>query len=211
MSYTTKRKILNSTVYIVLGLVITAVICVTIATFAGMRNNRTTRPLETKPAPAGVFSPSPDVPPASETPAPASDTPAPPQTSSSPDNGETPAIEPVKPVYCLPADGAVQKEYSPSQPVRSLTMNDYRTHDGVDISAPAGSPVAAFADGVVLETYSDPMMGMCLSIDHGNGLVSTYKNLSSCAAQASKPAKPSGPSAIPPSSSSPKPNTSTSK
>ena len=56
-------------------------------------------------------------------------------------------------------------------------MNDYRTHAGIDISAPAGNAVVALTDGVVLDVWNDPMMGMCLSIDHGDGLVSVYKNL----------------------------------
>ena len=64
-------------------------------------------------------------------------------------------------------------------PVYSLTMNDYRAHTGVDISADIGSAVVALTDGTVSALWSDPMMGVCLSIDHGNGLSSHYKNLSS--------------------------------
>ena len=36
MSYTTKRKIMNSTVYLVLGLVVAAVVTITVVTFVSM-------------------------------------------------------------------------------------------------------------------------------------------------------------------------------
>ena len=181
MSYATKRKIMNSSVYIVLGLVITAVLCVSVATVVGMKNKKI--PSETvtdaEKTSVGLFDPSPS--PARETsgktPDKAPDK-TPDKTPSNDGSGGKQVVDIVTPVYCLPSDGGVLKEYSPAQPIRSLTMNDYRTHNGVDISASLGSPVAAVADGTILDVYSDPMMGMCVSIDHGEGLVSSYKNLS---------------------------------
>ena len=62
-------------------------------------------------------------------------------------------------------------------PVYSVTMNDYRVHNGVDISASVGDPVYAFSDGVVSKIYNDPMMGQTVVIDHGDGLLSVYQNL----------------------------------
>ena len=178
MVYQTKRKILNSTIYIVLGLVIVAVICITVATFVGMRSKKTP-PVDDPTGESAAQSPD-ESPQAQQgglidkpSPAPVSQTP---QKSKTP-GGETPAIEPVDPVYFLPACGTLLKEYSPEMPVKSLTMNDYRTHTGIDISAPVGTAVAALSDGTVLDIWNDPMMGMCLSIDHGNGLLSVYKNL----------------------------------
>ena len=180
MSYATKRKIMNSSVYIVLGLVITAVLCVSVATVVGMKNKKipSETVTEAETTSVGLFDPS--TVPARETPDKTPDKATDKATGKTPSNdgGGKQVVDIVTPVYCLPSDGGVLKEYSPSQPIKSLTMNDYRTHNGVDISAPLGSPVSSVADGTVLDVYSDPMMGMCVSIDHGEGLVSSYKNLS---------------------------------
>ena len=182
MSYQTKRKILNSTVYIVLGLVIAAVIAVTVVTVVGMHSEKNPPEISSGESKTpdvtnvGIFD-DPKSSPADkeETPAPVSDGRADKTPDGTPDN--TNVLEPVSPVICLPANGSMLKGYSAELPVYSLTMNDYRTHAGVDISAPVGSAVAAMCDGTVMDVWSDPMMGMCLRIDHGNGLMSIYKNL----------------------------------
>ena len=80
--------------------------------------------------------------------------------------------------FCLPVTGYISKEYSMDTPVFSLTMNDYRTHSGIDIQAAIGTEVAAFAEGTVTEIYNDPFMGFCVEITHSGGMVSKYMNLS---------------------------------
>ncbi len=81
------------------------------------------------------------------------------------------------PTFVNPTGGSVVQNYSVEVPVFSPTMNDYRTHKGVDISVGAGESICAAADGVVQEIWEDPMMGKCLSIAHAGGGVSTYANL----------------------------------
>ena len=81
------------------------------------------------------------------------------------------------PRFIAPADGVVAKSHSETVLVYSMTMNDYRTHSGVDITADEGSPVRAAADGVVSEVWEDPLWGCCVSISHEGDSVSTYKNL----------------------------------
>ncbi len=90
-------------------------------------------------------------------------------------NGEP---EEVLPQFINPTGGVVMQNYSMDVPVFSPTMNDYRTHKGVDISVGAGDKICAAADGVIGEVWDDPMMGKCLSITHAGGGVSTYSNLS---------------------------------
>lgn len=51
-------------------------------------------------------------------------------------------------------------------------------HEGVDISAPLGSPVVASADGVVTLADGDAGLGNAVAIDHGYGFVSRYGHLS---------------------------------
>lgn len=51
-------------------------------------------------------------------------------------------------------------------------------HDGLDFSAPSGTPVVAAADGVVLTASWHPEFGNMIDIDHGDGLLSRYAHLS---------------------------------
>ena len=50
-------------------------------------------------------------------------------------------------------------------------------HDGIDMVAPAGTPVLAAGDGTVLETGYDPVYGNFLIIDHSGGYESVYAHL----------------------------------
>ncbi len=79
--------------------------------------------------------------------------------------------------YIKPADGYICREYSPDTLIYSQTMFDYRTHNGVDYAADAGSAVRAFSNGIVEKIYNDPMFGTCIEISHEDGIVSVYRNL----------------------------------
>lgn len=57
-------------------------------------------------------------------------------------------------------------------------MGDWRTHDGIDIAAELGTPVAACAKGTVSAVATDDLMGTTVTIDHGKGMESVYANLS---------------------------------
>lgn len=80
--------------------------------------------------------------------------------------------------FSSPLDGNVIVSCSLTAPVYSLTMNDYRTHCGVDISASLGDTVLCCADGTVSRIWDDPMMGKSVSVNHGSDVESIYKNLS---------------------------------
>ena len=80
-------------------------------------------------------------------------------------------------IFVVPVNGAVIKDYTMDMPAYSVTMNDYRVHNGTDFHAENGDPVCAFADGVVSAVYFDPMMGQTVVVDHGDGLSSMYQNL----------------------------------
>lgn len=83
----------------------------------------------------------------------------------------------VIPNFILPVQGELMKGCSLEIPVFSLTMEDYRTHTGIDLYCDPGSDVAAAARGTVKEIWNDPMMGTCISIEHAGGSVTVYKNL----------------------------------
>ncbi len=81
-------------------------------------------------------------------------------------------------VRVKPTSGYISREYSRDELIYTPTMNDFRTHDGIDITGDIGSPVVAFADGVIEDIYNDPFMGTTVVIRHSGGLVSCYSNLS---------------------------------
>jgi murein DD-endopeptidase MepM/ murein hydrolase activator NlpD len=83
--------------------------------------------------------------------------------------------EPV--VFTAPLIGDVAKGHDLTLPVYSTTLNEYRTHGGIDIAAEAGSKVVAAADGTVAEITEDPLLGYSVSINHAGGLVTVYRNL----------------------------------
>lgn len=79
--------------------------------------------------------------------------------------------------YVWPVIGTVEMAYSVDALVYNETMGDWRTHDGVDIAAEAGTYVRAAANGTVAEVYEDVLYGTTVVIEHGAGLVSYYANL----------------------------------
>ena len=82
-----------------------------------------------------------------------------------------------KPSYLCPIAGVVNEKHDADTLVFSSTMGDWRIHTGIDIATSLGETVRASADGTVKEVWEDVMMGTCVSIDHGNGVLTVYKNL----------------------------------
>ena len=77
----------------------------------------------------------------------------------------------------LPVEGDIINQFSNGELVKSNTLGVWRTHDAVDIAAPLGSEVKAIQRGTVTEIYSNAMWGICVTIDHGDGVLSNYMGL----------------------------------
>jgi murein DD-endopeptidase MepM/ murein hydrolase activator NlpD len=71
-----------------------------------------------------------------------------------------------------PANGYLSSSFSRSR--WHPLLNVRRPHEGIDISAPAGTPVMATADGVVTYAGMRPGYGWTVEIDHGHGLKTRY-------------------------------------
>lgn len=61
---------------------------------------------------------------------------------------------------------------------RSPFSGASKMHSGLDISNRVGTPVSAPARGAVAFSGPDGAYGICITIDHGNGLVTRYAHLS---------------------------------
>ena len=76
-----------------------------------------------------------------------------------------------------PVEGDVSREYSVDALKYDVTMDDWRTHDALDISAEPGQEVHAAADGKVTSVEKDELYGTTVTIDHGAGMKTSYSNL----------------------------------
>lgn len=69
--------------------------------------------------------------------------------------------------------------------IYSKTMNDYRSHLGIDLTSNTNNEVCAVMDGKIANIYDDYLMGKCLTIENSEGLV-TYKSLATIVPTLSK-------------------------
>lgn len=69
------------------------------------------------------------------------------------------------------------KKFSPDAPVKYATTSDWRTHQGIDISAKNGEAVHAVRNGTVKSVYSDVMLGNIVCIEHIGGYTAYYCGL----------------------------------
>lgn len=82
-------------------------------------------------------------------------------------------------IYPVSLDtGKMAKGYSVNMVIYNMTLDQYMTHPGIDIEAPAGTEVKAIADGTITDVYDDDAYGITIEITHDNGYISKYSNLS---------------------------------
>ena len=76
-----------------------------------------------------------------------------------------------------PLEGEVVAAYAMDALAYNPTTRDWRTHNGIDLAAEAGSPVHAAAEGTVYTVYEDETMGHTVVIRHQDGYVTCYSSL----------------------------------
>ena len=76
-----------------------------------------------------------------------------------------------------PVEGQTIAPYAMDALSYNQTTRDWRTHNGVDIGAEAGTQVCAVADGQVYTVYEDETMGTTVVIRHEGGYVTTYSSM----------------------------------
>ncbi len=87
-------------------------------------------------------------------------------------------VEEKEKLVFIPAlEGEVQKMYSIDKVIYSKTLQQWKTHDGIDISPSGSNVVKAIEKGVVDSVYNDSFYGMTVKIEHIDGYVSVYSNL----------------------------------
>lgn len=86
--------------------------------------------------------------------------------------------EPKMETMVVPVFGTAYTEFSEDALIYSKTLDQWSTHDGIDIKAEEGSPVRAAMDGVVENLVNDPQLGLTIIINHGSNTYTKYSNLS---------------------------------
>jgi len=82
-----------------------------------------------------------------------------------------------EPAWSKPVEGAVTRSFSGDALVYNPTLSDWRTHNGVDLSAAAGAEVRAIGKGVVTRVGEDGLSGVSVTVEHAGGYTAVYANL----------------------------------
>lgn len=83
----------------------------------------------------------------------------------------TPSISPIEPELGWFTSGFTTARVHP-------IYHEARPHEGVDVSAPLGTPILAPAAGRVVDVRTQSGYGKMVTLDHGNGLVTRYAHCS---------------------------------
>jgi len=92
---------------------------------------------------------------------------------------DTPIAAEAPSLVVSPLRGEVVAAFSVDALQYSQTLEDWRTHDGIDIAAAQGTKVLAASAGTVLSVSDDSLMGTTVVLGHSGGYQTTYANLQS--------------------------------
>lgn len=79
--------------------------------------------------------------------------------------------------FSSPVEGEVIKGFSSEDFQFSATYNDMRIHEALDISCEEEALILSAGNGVVTAITNDSELGVCVEIDHGNGIIAYYCGL----------------------------------
>lgn len=91
-------------------------------------------------------------------------------------NSKDTAVSSTALVLLKPADGDIIMEFAKDKLTYSKTLDEWTTHNGIDIKASAGAAVVAAMDGVVSKVYKDDRLGNTVVIKSGK-FETRYSNL----------------------------------
>jgi len=91
---------------------------------------------------------------------------------------QEPVVEEKKELkFIYPVDGEIMKEYSKDNLLFSETLQEWTTHNGIDIKAERTTVVKAAEEGTVTAIKNDPRYGLTVIIEHQDGYKTIYSNL----------------------------------
>ena len=103
-------------------------------------------------------------------------------TSSAAEETQAPTIKETQTTtvsaFAMPLTGEILNAYSNGELVKSKTLGEWRTHDGVDIKAAEGTPVKSLNDGKVIDIREDSQWGVTIEIEYPNNITAIFCGLS---------------------------------
>lgn len=82
-----------------------------------------------------------------------------------------------EPEFCAPVKGEIIREFASESLVYSNTLQEWITHNGIDIKADKTSVVTSAAKGTVYAIKNDPRYGLTVIVNHDGGYQTIYSNL----------------------------------
>jgi len=82
-----------------------------------------------------------------------------------------------EPEFCAPVKGEIIREFASESLVYSNTLQEWITHNGIDIKADKTSVVTSSANGTVYAIKNDPRYGLTVIVNHDGGYQTVYSNL----------------------------------
>lgn len=100
------------------------------------------------------------------------------ETNSNTESKESDSTENKEEVkFTAPIKGEIIREFAPDSLVYSETLEEWVTHNGIDIKADKTSVVKAAAKGTVYAIKNDPRYGLTVIVNHAGGYQTIYANL----------------------------------
>lgn len=81
------------------------------------------------------------------------------------------------PTFAKPVEGEITVEFAKDTLIYSNTLQEWVTHQGIDIKAEKTTVVKASEEGTIKSIKNDPRYGMTVVIEHVNGYQTVYSNL----------------------------------
>lgn len=81
------------------------------------------------------------------------------------------------PVFVKPTEGEIVVNFAKDSLIYSNTLQEWVTHNGIDIKAEKTAIVKASEEGVVKSIKNDPRYGISVVIEHAKGFSTVYSNL----------------------------------
>ncbi|MBR6407788.1 MAG: peptidoglycan DD-metalloendopeptidase family protein [Clostridia bacterium] len=85
--------------------------------------------------------------------------------------------EPEKLSYAFPCGNTIIGKYSEGELIYSETMQDWRSHDGIDLACNQNEEIKSIAAGTVKAATEEITLGKCVTIEHPGGVLAKYCGL----------------------------------
>ena len=99
------------------------------------------------------------------------------QTTTTPKTEEKQEEKKPDPTFTKPVEGQIATEFAKETLIYSNTLQEWVTHNGIDIKADKTTIVKASAEGTIKSIKNDPRYGITVVIEHVNGYQTVYSNL----------------------------------